>query len=113
MLRFWSSGAAALLAGTTLFAAEVQVQVKPTPTPSPSRAAGSPSGSAAPSRPAGTPSASVAASRPPGTPSGTPAAAQLPQYRPALLGVGPTSVINRIDTAGLIRDGQKDAQLLF
>jgi len=37
----------------------------------------------------------------------------LPQYRPALLGTGPSSVINRIDTAGLIRDGQKDAQLFF
>jgi hypothetical protein len=37
----------------------------------------------------------------------------LPLYRPALLGFGPTSVINRMDTAGLIRDGQKDGQLFF
>jgi Gram-negative bacterial TonB protein C-terminal len=34
-------------------------------------------------------------------------------YRPALLGVGPNSLVNRIDTAGLIRDGQKDASLYF
>jgi hypothetical protein len=37
----------------------------------------------------------------------------LPLYRPALLGFGPASVINRMDTAGLIRDGQKDGQLFF
>ena len=82
MLKFWSSTAAALLAGTTLFAAEVQV--KPSPTPQPG-----------------------------GSPSATPASARLPQYRPALLGTGPNSVINRMDTAGLIRGGQKDAQLFF
>jgi len=97
MLRFWPSTAAALLVGTTLFAAEVQVQVKPSPTPSASRPAGSPSATA----------------RPGGTPSATPVSAKLPQYRPALLGAGPNSVINRMDTAGLIRDGQKDAQLFF
>jgi hypothetical protein len=100
MFRFWSSTAAALLAGTTLFAAEVQVQVKPSATP-------------APSRPAGTPPATPAASKPAGSPSATPAAAQLPLYRPALLGTGPTSVINRMDGAALVRDGQKDAQLFF
>jgi hypothetical protein len=45
-------------------------------------------------------------------PSATPVAA-LPQYRPALLGTGPLSVINRIDTQELMRKGQKDATLLF
>jgi outer membrane biosynthesis protein TonB len=45
--------------------------------------------------------------------SATPSAAVLPQYRPALLGSGPLSVINRIDTQELIRKGQKDATLLF
>jgi len=85
MFRFWLSLAAAVVVGATVFAAEVQV--KP---------------SAAPSR-----------SRPTGSPSATPAAAQLPQYRPALLGTGPKSVINRMDTAGLIRDGQKDGSLFF
>jgi hypothetical protein len=38
---------------------------------------------------------------------------QLPKYRPALLGVGPTAVINRIDGARLVADGQKDAQVSF
>jgi Gram-negative bacterial TonB protein C-terminal len=85
MLRFWLALTAALLAAETLFAAEVQTKSTATP---------------APSKPAASPSATVAP-------------AQLPQYRPALLGTGPTSVINRIDTAGLIRDGQKDGQLYF
>ena len=67
-------------------AAEVQVQVKP---------AASPSATGSPKSQSPTPSA------------------QLPKYRPALLGVGPTSVINRIDTAGLIKNGQKDATLSF
>jgi hypothetical protein len=106
MRRFWSSTAAILLAGTTLFATEVQVQVKPSPTPA-ARSSASPSGTP---RPAGSPSPT---SRPGGTPLATPAPVALPQYRPALLGTGPTSVINRIDTAGLIRDGQKDGQLSF
>lgn len=100
MVRLWLSIAAAVAVSGTLFAAEVQVQVKPSPT-------------AAPSRPAGTSPATPGPSRPAGTPSPTPASAQLPQYRPALLGTGPTSVINRIDTAGVIRDGQKDASLFF
>ena len=39
--------------------------------------------------------------------------ATLPQYRPAVLGTGPLSVINRIDTQELIRQGQKDATLMF
>jgi hypothetical protein len=106
MRRFWSTTAVALLAGTTLFAAEVQVQVKPSPTPA-ARSSASPSATL---RPAGSPSAT---SRPGGTPSATPVSAKLPQYRPALLGTGPNSVINRMDTAGLIRDGQKDGQLFF
>jgi outer membrane biosynthesis protein TonB len=108
MLGLCSSTAAALLGvSTTLFAAEVQVQVKPSPTPPASLPAATAS---ATSRPAGSPSTT---SSPVGTPSATPVSAQLPQYRPALLGTGPNSVINRIDTAALIREGQKDGQLLF
>jgi hypothetical protein len=38
---------------------------------------------------------------------------ELPLYRPALLGVGPNSVINRIDTQDLIRKGQKDGSVMF
>jgi TonB family protein len=44
------------------------------------------------------------------SPTPTPA---LPMYRPALLGTGPDSLINRIDTANLIKKGQKDAAVMF
>ncbi|HEV2803982.1 MAG TPA: energy transducer TonB [Chthoniobacterales bacterium] len=101
MLRFWLALTAALLAAETLFAAEVQT--KPAATPASSKPAASPA-----TKPAASPSV-----RPAASPSASVAPAQLPQYRPALLGTGPTSVINRIDTAGLIRDGQKDGQLYF
>ncbi|MDP9186235.1 MAG: energy transducer TonB [Verrucomicrobiota bacterium] len=40
-------------------------------------------------------------------------AANLPLYRPVLLGTGPDALINRIDTAGLIKQGQKDAAIMF
>src|SRR5581483_180879 len=36
-----------------------------------------------------------------------------PMYRPVLLGNGPEALINRIDTAGLIKQGQKDAAIMF
>jgi hypothetical protein len=39
--------------------------------------------------------------------------ANLPMYRPVLLGPGPESLVNRIDTAALIREGQKDAAIMF
>jgi TonB family protein len=44
------------------------------------------------------------------SPSTTPA---LPMYRPALLGTGPQSLVNRIDTADLIKKGQKGAAIMF
>jgi len=34
-------------------------------------------------------------------------------YRPVLLGTGPNSLINRIDTQDLIKRGQKDAAIMF
>src|SRR3954471_7282373 len=37
----------------------------------------------------------------------------LPMYRPILLGSGPDSLINRIDTPGLVQQGQKDAAVMF
>ena len=37
----------------------------------------------------------------------------MPRYRPALLGTGPNSVINRIDTQDLIKKGQKDGSVMF
>lgn len=39
--------------------------------------------------------------------------AKLPMYRPVLLGSGPDSLVNRIDTADLMRKGQKDAAIMF
>src|SRR5436305_4553568 len=39
--------------------------------------------------------------------------ANLPMYRPILLGTGPEALINRIDSAGLIKQGQKDAAIMF
>jgi hypothetical protein len=95
MFRSWFSIAVAVLAAPALFAAEVEV--KPSPT-------------SAPAQPKG--SASPVASRPASVPPGT-SPSELPKFRPAVLPPGPTSVINRIDTAGLIRDGQKDASLYF
>jgi hypothetical protein len=41
------------------------------------------------------------------------ATATVPIYRPALLGTGPTALINRIDTQDLIKKGQKDAAIMF
>lgn len=38
---------------------------------------------------------------------------KLPMYRPVLLGTGPNSLINRIDTQDLIKKGQKDAAIMF
>jgi TonB family protein len=39
--------------------------------------------------------------------------ANLPMYRPVVLGTGPSALINRIDTAGLMKQGQKDAAIMF
>jgi TonB family protein len=37
----------------------------------------------------------------------------LPEFRPALIGTGPDSLVNRIDTADLIKKGQKDGAVMF
>jgi hypothetical protein len=47
------------------------------------------------------------------TPSTVTPAALMPKYRPALLGSGPLSLINRIDTQALLQRGQKDGSLMF
>ena len=44
------------------------------------------------------------------SPTPTPA---LPEIRPALVGTGPNSLINTIDTSDLIKKGQKDAAVMF
>jgi hypothetical protein len=36
-----------------------------------------------------------------------------PQFRPALLGSGPQSLINQIDSADLVKNGQKDGAVMF
>ena len=40
-------------------------------------------------------------------------AEELPQIRPALIGSGPGSLVNLIDTEGLFRQGQRDAWVMF
>lgn len=39
--------------------------------------------------------------------------AATPMYRPIVLGQGPKSLVNRIDTAGLLKGGQKDGLVMF
>jgi hypothetical protein len=48
----------------------------------------------------------------PGSPSPSPAP-KLPEIRPALVGTAPNSLINTIDTADLIKKGQKEAAVMF
>src|SRR5207245_7336354 len=45
------------------------------------------------------------------TPSG--GTTELPMFRPVLIGLGPTALINRIDEQDLVRKGQKDALIMF
>jgi TonB family protein len=45
-----------------------------------------------------------------GSPTPTPA---LPEFRPALVGTGPNSLTNTIDTSDLVKKGQKDAAVMF
>ena len=106
MRGIFLSGATMMLFISGLLATEVEVQTKPSPKPSPkSSAAQSPQ---VPSSP--TPQASAQQS--PAMVSPTPAL-ELPQYRPVLLGIGANSVVNRINTQSLIKNGQKDAQIMF
>ena len=48
----------------------------------------------------------------PGSPSPSPTP-NLPEMRPALIGAAPNSLINTIDTADLIKKGQKEAAVMF
>ena len=48
----------------------------------------------------------------PGSPSPSPRPT-LPEVRPALIGTAPNSLINTIDTADLIKQGQKEAAVMF
>ncbi|HEX7515867.1 MAG TPA: energy transducer TonB [Chthoniobacterales bacterium] len=93
MRRIVLSSAALLLSCANLFAAEVQVELSSSPKPKQAQSP-KPQQQATPTQQA--------------TPAG-----ELPRYRPALLGTGPNSVINRIDTQDLIKKGQKDGSVLF
>jgi len=109
MLRIVLLSAALLLNGANLFAAEVEV--KPASSPKPGQSP-KPQQSAT-ARPRVTP-AQQATPGPQASPTQPPTApGELPLYRPALLGVGPASVINRIDTQDLIKKGQKDGSIMF
>src|SRR6516165_6438702 len=58
--------------------------------------------------------AGVAPSQTPKTASPSPAARPtLPEFRPALIGTAPNSLVNTIDTADLIKKGQKEAAIMF
>jgi TonB family protein len=93
MRRIVLSSAAFLLSCANLLAAEVQVELSSSPKP---KLAQSPK-----------PQQQATA-----TPRATPAE-ESPRYRPAMLGTGPNSVINRIDTQELIKKGQKDGSVMF
>src|SRR5215472_17232608 len=46
-------------------------------------------------------------------PRSTEAPSEVSAYRPILLGKGPNALINRIDTASLVKGGQKDGLVMF
>ena len=58
--------------------------------------------------------AGIALSQTPKAASPSPSAQPtLPEFRPALVGTAPNSLINTIDTADLIKKGQKEAAIMF
>src|SRR4051794_14751795 len=61
----------------------------------------------------GKPAATQAPSAGPAAGNASPAAAETAGYRPVVLGQGPDALINRIDTASLVKGGQKDALVMF
>ena len=93
MRRILSSSAALLLSCANVFPAEVQVELSSSPKPKKAQSP-QPQQQATPAQQA--------------SPAG-----ELLRYRPALLGTGPNSVINRIDTQDLIKKGQKDGSVMF
>lgn len=115
MRRIVLLSAALLLNGANLFAAEVEVKPpsspKPGQSPKPKQQAtpvprATPSPKTTPG-PQSTPGPQASPAQQPTSPG------ELPQYRPAMLGIGPASVINRIDTQDLITKGQKDGSVMF
>jgi hypothetical protein len=117
MRRIVLLSAAFVLCCTNLFAAEVQVGMSPTPKPQQAQSPKpqqqtAPKQQATPTQKA-TPGqqATPAQKATPGQ-QATPVA-EVPLYRPCLLGTGPGSVINRMDTQDLIKKGQKDGSVMF
>jgi hypothetical protein len=123
MCRIVLSCAVVLLSCANLFATEVEVVGKspspkpksaqsPTPQPKATPVSKTTPAQQATPVPKGTPTPqATSAQQATPTSSGTPG--ELPLYRPALLGIGPNSVINRIDTQDLIAKGQKDGRIMF
>lgn len=110
MRRTVLSSAAFLLSCASLIAAEVDVGKK-SPSPKPQKAPTPRAQATATPQASPGPQASPRQQASPG-PQSSPSG-ESPRYRPALLGTGPTSVINRIDTQDLIRKGQKDGSVMF
>ena len=88
-----------LLSCANLLAAEVQVGFSPSPKPTLAQS------------PKPQYHATATPQSSPGTQVTKPA--EVSRYRPALLGSGPNSLVNRIDTQELIKKGQKDASIMF
>src|ERR1051326_663519 len=105
MRRIVLSSAALLISCANLLAAEVQVELSSSPKPKRAQSP-KPQQQTRPAQQA-TPTPQATPTQQP-TPTG-----ELPRYRPALLGTGPNSVINRIDTQDLIKKGQKDGSVMF
>jgi len=106
--------AAVLFGGANLFAVDVQVELPSSPkpkagqSPQPQQQA-TPHGTSTPQ--------SVTNPRATTTPQATNTSPAIPEetprYRPALLGTGPNSLVNRINTQALMAKGQKDGSLMF
>lgn len=102
--------AAFLFGCANLFAVDVEVELPSTPKPKPGQSPQARRQVTPMAHTTATPSATTT----PKTTTTTQAAPQeIPRYRPCLLGGGPLSLINRIDTQRLMSKGQKDGSLMF
>jgi len=90
-MRFWIVCGISVSIAVSAFAQTIDV-------------AGKKGGKAGPKKPSPAASAKPQASQTP---------AENPAYRPILLGKGPNALINRIDTAALLKGGQKDGLVMF
>jgi hypothetical protein len=104
-----------MLSCANLIAAEVEVKSasspKPGQSPKPQQQATPTPRATLPPKATPAPPATAGTQATPAQPPTSPG--ELPKYRPALLGIGPASVINRMDTKDLIAKGQKDGSIMF